>query len=93
MLAACGMPEDDMVLPLLVSPAPRGLGLGRRLLKLACDHLRSVGAPTMHLVTDTDCDWQFYDHIGMERLAERGRPAGAGPLTPDAYYLYGRSLR
>ena len=93
MLAECGMPEDDMVLLLLVSPASRGLGLGRRLLKLAGDHLRSVGAPTMHLVTDTDCDWQFYDHIGMERLAERGRPAGTGPLTPDAYYLYGRSLR
>lgn len=93
MLAECGMPEDDMVLLLLVSPASRGLGLGRRLLKLAGDYLRSVGAPTMHLVTDTDCDWQFYDHIGMERLAERERPAGAGPLTPDAYYLYARSLR
>lgn len=92
MLAACGMPEDDMVLLLLVSPASRGLGLGRRLLKMAADYLRSEGAETIHLVTDTDCDWQFYEHIGMERLAERERPANAGPLTPEAYYLYGKAL-
>jgi ribosomal protein S18 acetylase RimI-like enzyme len=93
MLDEVGMSPDDTVLLLMVGPAARGLGLGRTLLEAAADYLREQGAPTLHLVTDTTCDWAFYDHLGLTRLAER---AAERPLAdqdmPDAYYLYGYDL-
>ena len=71
---------------LVVSGAARGHGLGRRLLDRARDHFRRHGSERYWLVTDTDCDWPFYEHLGLERLAQRpGTVAGA----PDTYFIYG----
>lgn len=93
MLDEVGMSPDDTVLLLMVGPAARGLGLGRTLLRAAADYLRDQGASALHLVTDTTCDWAFYDHLGLTRLAERTakRPL-ADQDMPDAYYLYGYDL-
>ena len=86
MLAECGMPEDDMVLLLLVSPASRGLGLGRRLLDEARARMRDEGCSRFFLMSDNHSDYQFYDHIGMKRIAEdHSQDTGDGFIV----YIYG----
>jgi GNAT superfamily N-acetyltransferase len=85
-----GMADDDCLSLLVVSPDARGLGLGRRLVDAAGDYLRRQGATTLHLVTDTTCDWPFYEHLGLERLG--ARPGSGGTTHPDEYFLYGTRL-
>lgn len=81
-----GLSNQPRVLLLVVSAAARGHGLGKRLLDRARDHFRRHGAERYWLVTDTDCDWPFYEHLGLARLAERtGAVAGA----PERYFVYG----
>ena len=74
------------VLLLVVSAEARVHGLGRRLLSQARDHFARHGAGRYWLVTDTDCDWPFYEHLGLERLAER---SGTMEGAPERYFVYG----
>lgn len=90
-LRRCGMADDDCVQLLVVSPEARGLGLGRRLLDRARRYLHEQGATRYHLVTDTECDWGFYEHLGLRRLGEQATLSPEG-LTPDVYFVYGDSL-
>lgn len=86
MRTEAGLEGQPRVLLLVISEAARGHGLGRRLLSQARDHFGRHGADRYWLVTDTDCDWPFYEHLGLERLAERpGTVAGA----PERYFVYG----
>ena len=67
--------EDDGasvgILQLLVlSPEARGLGLGRRLMQAGLSLIKAAGASRYRLSTDEGCDWQFYEHIGLARIAE-----------------------
>ena len=67
--------EDDGtsvgILQLLVlSPEARGLGLGRRLMQAGLSLIKAAGASRYRLSTDEGCDWQFYEHIGLTRIAE-----------------------
>lgn len=78
--------NQPRVLLLVVGEAARGHGLGRRLLARARDHFSRHGAERYWLVTDTDCDWPFYEHLGLERLAER---TGAVADAPERYFVYG----
>jgi ribosomal protein S18 acetylase RimI-like enzyme len=81
-----GLTGQPRILLLVVSSEARGKGLGKRLLDQARDHFRRHNAKSFWLVTDTDCDWPFYEHLGLERLAERkSTVAGA----PESYYIYG----
>ena len=81
-----GLEGQPRVLLLVIGAAARGHGLGRRLLDQARAHFLRHGAKHYWLVTDTTCDWPFYEHLGLVRLAERpGTVAGA----PDWYYVYG----
>ena len=56
------------------------------------DHFDSYAKPeiALHLVTDTTCDWPFYEHLGLERLG--ARPGSGGTTHPDEYFLYGTRL-
>lgn len=86
MRAEAGLANQPRVLLLVVGEAARGHGLGRRLLARARDHFSRHGAERYWLVTDTDCDWPFYEHLGLERLAER---TGAVADAPERYFVYG----
>lgn len=74
------------ILLLVVSAEARGHGLGKRLINRALDHFRRHGAERYWLVTDTDCDWTFYEHLDLERLADR---PGMVPGAPEHYFVYG----
>ena len=52
-----------------VSSEARGYGVGSTLLSQVMDHLKSQGAPSYYLFTDTGCTWQYYERRGMTRTA------------------------
>lgn len=86
MRAEADLGSIPRILLLVVSAEARGHGLGKRLINRALDHFRRHGAERYWLVTDTDCDWTFYEHLGLERLADR---PGTVPGAPEHYFVYG----
>ncbi len=68
--AASGAFDAEIVL-FIVSDSMRGKGVGKRLFNDALDFFRESGAESFFLHTDTDCNFEFYERFGMERLAER----------------------
>lgn len=86
MRAEADLGSIPRILLLVVSAEARGHGLGKRLISRALDHFRRHGAERYWLVTDTDCDWSFYEHLGLERLADR---PGMVPGAPEHYFVYG----
>lgn len=86
MVAEADLADRPRVLLLVVGRAARGLGLGRKLLDEAARHVASEGSGRYWLATDTFCDWPFYEHLGLSRLAER---SGTVPGAPERYFLYG----
>ena len=55
---------------LIVAGDVRGKGFGGALLREGLSWLFERGASDVRLVTDDDCDWQFYEHINMSRVGE-----------------------
>lgn len=82
--------QDDEALGqinlIVVSPDCQGQGLGRMLIGTARTHLREAGCRRFFLMTDNHSDWQFYEHLGMSRLAEdHSQDTGDGFVV----YMYG----
>lgn len=69
---------------LAVEPKCHGNGIGRALFASALSYLREQGAPGFFLATDDGCDFGFYDHLGLTRIAEREVPdcLGTGTIAP-----------
>lgn len=55
----------------LVAASARGHGIGGGLWRRAMDALASAGVERFFLHTDSSCDVGFYDHQGLDRVAER----------------------
>jgi GNAT superfamily N-acetyltransferase len=79
----------------LVAAAARGKGVGGQLWSRAMAQLQRFGAHEFFLHTDTDCDMQFYDNHGMERVARWLRAdhpdmdGKSGFSTADMYIFAG----
>ena len=71
---------------LMLHPDCQGLGVGRKLMNDARAKLASAGATAFFLMTDTESDWRFYEHLGMQRLHEQRIP---GPQQDFVTYIYG----
>ncbi len=76
---------DAEIILLIVGKRSRGLGVGRKLLSEACDALRERGCGDFMLFTDDDCDFGFYDRIGMERAGSVTVDFNGYPLERIAY--------
>ncbi|UDL24138.1 N-acetylglutamate synthase [Bifidobacterium pseudolongum] len=55
----------------MVNPGVRGAGVGGALWRQLLAALRSVDVRAFFLHTDSSCDFGFYDHKGLSRVAER----------------------
>ena len=55
----------------MVNPGVRGAGVGGALWRKLLAALRSVDVRAFFLHTDSSCDYGFYDHKGIIRVAER----------------------
>ncbi len=56
---------------LILEAGHKGKGFGGSLLSAGRDWLKSRGATKLRLVTDDECDWQFYEHLGFSRVIEK----------------------
>lgn len=63
---------------LVVDRDARGRGIGARLMDEALHWLDLQGAEQVRLITDDGCDWQVYDHLGMDRAASETTSEGFG---------------
>ena len=71
---------------IMLYPGWQGRGLGRLLMDEGRRALAQAGAERFFLITDNRSDWQFYEHIGMERVLEsHDQDTGDGFIT----YVYG----
>lgn len=79
---------------LAIDPACQGHGIGKALLTDVVAYLQSQEAAGFFLATDDGCDFGFYDHLGLERIAARETPIAAEGLgeQPFHVYLYGSLL-
>ena len=73
---------------LVVSPAARGLGVGRRLVELGEEAAAETGAYVYFLITDDTCDVGFYDHLGLSRRCTEPSQAEPGINL----YVYAKEL-
>lgn len=73
---------------LALDASARGMGLGLTLLTCLEDAMRAGGGLGYYLLTDDECDFGFYDHLGLDRVGSRA-VAGREGLS---VYLYAREL-
>lgn len=88
LIADAGITHEAEIVLLAIGPRARGLGIGRALIAHATERLREAGAPDAFLFTDTDCDWGFYDHLGLKRAAEHWRGPDDYEGLPEGMFLY-----
>ena len=78
----------------VVNPDVRGHGVGGGLWTRMQEYLAAWNVDAFYLHTDSDCDVSFYDHKGLERIAQRSadEPAADGqePLFDDMFIYRGR---
>jgi GNAT superfamily N-acetyltransferase len=69
-LAADQYGNDNVgeVVLFVVAKAAQGQGVGHALMQEGVTWLANHDARVVRLVTADDCDWQVYEHYGMERL-------------------------
>lgn len=65
-----GLADVGEIPLVIVASEARGRGVGRALLREGLAWLDERGAADVRLVTDDDCDWQMYEHLGMRRVGE-----------------------
>lgn len=77
----------------VVNPDVRGQGVGGGLWRRMQEHFAAWNVDAFYLHTDSDCDVSFYDHKGLERIAERNAEVssvdGAEPLFDDMFIYRG----
>ena len=79
--------ENELVF-LIIKAETRGKGIGSAMWKHANDYFASVGVKKAFFYTDSTCDWQYYEHRGMKRLAETTYEQHKQTCLPDRMFLY-----
>ncbi|WP_307980010.1 GNAT family N-acetyltransferase [uncultured Senegalimassilia sp.] len=84
-------PDFELVL-FAVSDKARGLGIGSTLMGHAQGYLAAQGASKAFIFTDTDCTWEYYEHRGMRRAAERSFADDGARILPERMFVYEMNL-
>ena len=88
------MPE---MLLLIVSNKAQGKGVGRRLMQAAEASLKEQGFASYYLLTDSSCNYKFYDIMQMTKVVDVAMNFGIGHVPqyrhPLNYFLRGLIYR
>ena len=68
-----GQSTQAELLLFMVNPAVKGHGVGGALWNALLQGFRANGVHAFYLHTDTSCDYTYYEHHGLQRVAERLR--------------------
>ena len=71
LLHKAGEKNYDAEVPFfIVSEEARGMGVGKKLFVSLMEYFRDNNVNSWYVFTDTDCSYQFYEHVGARRQAE-----------------------
>lgn len=79
--------KDPELLLLLVGEAAQGKGVGRALMAAAEDDLRAQGFGSYYLLTDSSCNWFFYELMGMTKDLDVAMNFGIPHVKGYEHYL------
>lgn len=74
-------------LVLISDPKARGLGVGRTLMEVGENILRKQGFKEYYLLTDSSCDYAFYDKIGMDKVVDVSMSFNINHVEDYDHYL------
>ena len=85
--------EGLKIVLLIVDPKFQGKGLGRKLIDFAIKKVRQEGAQNVFLLTDTSCNYKFYDLLMFKQVAKRkGEYLYEGQESPEYFFVYEKNL-
>lgn len=92
LLKESGRSYDAELTLLIVRPGMKGAGIGDRLYREVWDYLERENLQTICLFTDSSCNYGFYEHKGMRRIAQKTfywkSEDEEKEGIPEEYYLY-----
>lgn len=84
---------DAEIVLLIVDPKVQGKGLGRKLVDYVIESVRKDDAQNIFLLTDTSCNYKFYDVLQFKQVAKRkGGYLYEGQESPEYFFVYEKSL-
>ena len=84
---------DAEIVLLIVDPKLQGKGLGKKLIDFAIKKVRKEGAQNVFLLTDTSCNYKFYDLLMFKKVAKRkGGDLYEGQESPEYFFVYEKNL-
>lgn len=87
MRALVSNPADPELLLLLVGESAQGKGVGRQMMADAEDDLRAQGFSSYYLLTDSSCNWFFYERMGMTKALDVAMNFGIPHVAGYEHYL------
>lgn len=81
--------SDSEIIFFAVGASARGQGLGHRLFTYAADTLHIEGVHNCVLITDTSCNYVFFEHLGLHcRSARTHTLTFSGERITTTFFLY-----
>lgn len=74
-------------LVLIADPNARGMGVGKTLMIEGELYLKQAGFKSYYLITDSSCDYGFYDKFGMERVVDVSMSFNINHVEDYDHYL------
>ncbi len=75
----------------IVNAQTRGNGVGAKLFNQAKKLMSERGVEKYYLYTDSECDWQYYEHNGLTRVAENLDAVGIMGEPLEKYIYVGHT--
>ena len=88
LLAMQSKTYDGELVFFAVSEESRGTGVGKALFEKAVDYMQTQRIDDFYLYTDSSCNYGFYQHQGMKRVAEKVYSVPMKIKNEMNFYLY-----
>lgn len=79
---------DGTINLLLVAKSCKGLGIGKKLYQRFISEMQHNGLTSFYLFTDSSSNYHFYEHFGVQKVAQAVYDWQNGDDSIELYYLY-----